>query len=327
MRLSTLSGLLQEKSTTLKTLDDEILSTCPTNEIEREVEEAEDVYSRIVETRAEIDVRTCEEAKKKKAGEPHDEGLVHMVSDKDNLTNDISHDQPEARVKMGALASPINAHNNSPLVQGDESVVKPKLPRIILPKFGGEITEFRGFWDRFESAVHNNPSLSTVDKFTYLHALLEGPAARSIQGLALTDANYSAATEILKSRFGNTQQIISAHMDDLLKLPVCHGDKMSQLRLIYDKIWVNVRGLEALGVNAEWYGSVLIPIIMAKLPPDIRLQVARITNKDVWNIEELLHIIKGEVEAREISDAMKPMKEDLQKPVKGDSTWALPPHW
>ena len=210
----------------------------------------------------------------------------------------MSRDPPEVRAKTGAPTSSINAHDNLAAAQGDESVVKPKLPKMVLPKF-------RGFWDRFESAVHNNPSLSTVDKFTYLHTLLEGTAARSIQGLALTDANYNAATEILKSRFGNTQQVISAHMDDLLKLPVCHGDKTSQLRLIYDKIWVNVRGLEALGVDAEQYGSFLIPIIMAKLPAEVRLQVARITNKDVWNIEELLQIIKGEVEAREISDAVK----------------------
>ena len=60
-----------------------------------------------------------------------------------------------------------------------------------------------------------------------------------------------------------------------------------------------------MGVDAEQYGSFLIPIIMAKLPADVRLQVARITNKDVWNIEELLQTIKGEVEAREISDAVK----------------------
>ena len=44
---------------------------------------------------------------------------------------------------------------------------------------------------------------------------------------------------------------------------------------------------------------------MAKLPADVRLQVARITNKDVWKIEELLQIIKVEVKVREISDAMK----------------------
>ena len=195
------------------------MTTCPTNEIEREVEEAEDIYSKIVETRAEIDVRTSEEAKKKKSGETRDESVIHVVSDTDNLINGMSCDQPKARAKSGAPAGLINAHYNSASVQGDESIVKPKLPKMVLPKFSGEITEFRGFWNRFESAVHNNPSLSTVDKFTYLHALLEGTAARSIrglQGLALTEANYTAAMEILKSRFGNTQQVISAHMDDLL---------------------------------------------------------------------------------------------------------------
>ena len=68
---------------------------------------------------------------------------------------------------------------------------------------------------------------------------------------------------------------------------------------------VNVRGLEALGVSAEQYGSFLIPVIMAKLPVEVRLQIARITTNDVWRIEDLLHIIKAEVEAREISDAVK----------------------
>ena len=58
-------------------------------------------------------------------------------------------------------------------------------------------------------------------------------------------------------------------MDDLLKLPVCHGDKTTQLRLLYDKIWVNVHRLEALGVSAKQYGSFLIPLIMAKLPADV----------------------------------------------------------
>ena len=199
LRLSTLSGLLKEKATDLKALDSEILSTCPTEEIEREVEEAEDIYSRIVETRAEIDVQAREKARKRKPGEPRGEDVVHVVSN-DNLINGMSRDPPEVRAKMGAPTSSINARDNPAAAQGDESAVKPKLPKMVLPKFGGEITEFRGFWDRFESAVHNNPSFLTVDKFTYLHTLLEGTAARSIQGLALTDANYNAATEILKSR-------------------------------------------------------------------------------------------------------------------------------
>ena len=66
-----------------------------------------------------------------------------------------------------------------------------------------------------------------------------------------------------------------------------------------------MHGLETLGVRAEQYGSFLIPIIIAKLPSEVRLQIARVTNKDVWEVEELLQVIKAEVEAHDISDTIK----------------------
>ena len=67
------------------------------------------------------------------------------------------------------------------------------------------------------------------------------------------------------------------------------------------------RGLEALGVKADQYGSLLIPIIMAKLPPEIRVHVARNTTQDVWDIESILKVIQNEIEAREISKKIKAM--------------------
>ena len=187
-------------------------------------------------------------------------------------------------------------------------VAKPKLPKIELPKFSGEVTKFRSFWESFESSVHQNTGLSAIDKFNYLRALLEGTAARSIQGLALTEGNYSAAIDILKERFGKPQHIISGHMKDFMKIPSCTSDKPSQLRAIYDKIHANVRGLEALGIGAEQYGSFLIPIVMDRLPADVCLQIARVTTKDIWEIDELLQVLRTEVEAREISDRIKAMK-------------------
>ena len=74
------------------------------------------------------------------------------------------------------------------LAQSDETIfaVKPKLPKITLPRFSGKVTKFQAFWDSFESAVDKYPSLSTVDKFNYLNALLEESAARSTQGLSLS---------------------------------------------------------------------------------------------------------------------------------------------
>ena len=102
-------------------------------------------------------------------------------------------------------------------------------------------------------------------------------------------------------------------MDELLKLQPCNGKKSSQLlRYIYDKVSVNVRGLEALGVQSEQYGSLLIPVIMSKLPADVRLQIARSTQNDVWVINDLLARIQREVEARVLSERVK-TNNDIKK--------------
>lgn len=66
-----------------------------------------------------------------------------------------------------------------------------------------------------------------------------------------------------------------------------------------------MRGLESLGVKADQCGSFLIPVIMSKLPADVRLYVALVSTKDVWEINELLKVIRGEVEARELTETMK----------------------
>jgi len=66
---------------------------------------------------------------------------------------------------------------------------------------------------------------------------------------------------------------------------------------VFDKINVNLRGLASLGINSEQYGSLLIPIVMTKLPSELRLPIAQETDKEVREIEELLAVIKKEVEA------------------------------
>ena len=60
-----------------------------------------------------------------------------------------------------------------------------------------------------------------------------------------------------------------------------------------------------MGISSDQYGSLLIRIIMSKLPSKIRLLVARKVSKDVWEVNELLHTIKIEVKAREACDLVK----------------------
>jgi len=79
--------------------------------------------------------------------------------------------------------------------------VKPKLLKLYIVKLSGEVIKFRTFWDSFNSAIHNNPSLSEVDKFSYLQGLLEDLVATAIQGLTLSEKNCQAAREFLEQRF------------------------------------------------------------------------------------------------------------------------------
>lgn len=180
-----------------------------------------------------------------------------------------------------------------------------KLPKLALPKFRGEVTQWQNFEDSFNSAINVNHHLSLIDEFNHLHSLLEGQAARAIQGLTRIEANYNSAIEILQKRFGKSQNIISKHMDEMLTIPGCVNDNASQLLLVYDKISVNIRGLEPLGVSSNQYGSLLIPVIISQLPHEIRVQVARNTAREVWDMSELLEVIRQEVEALEISEGVK----------------------
>ena len=70
---------------------------------------------------------------------------------------------------------------------------------------------------------------------------------------------------------------------------------------------VNIRALEALGIQSDQYGSLFIQAIMSKLPSDARLQIARRTEKNLWEI------IRKEVEARELSEQVKANSE-IKKP-------------
>lgn len=113
---------------------------------------------------------------------------------------------------------------------------------------------------------------------------MEGPAASAIQGLTRTEANCNSAIEILQKRFGKQQNIISKHMDEILKIPAFVSDSASQHGLVYHKIRVNIKSVESLGVTSNQYCSVLILVIMSKLPHKISVQIATNTAREVWDM-------------------------------------------
>ncbi|XP_057299452.1 uncharacterized protein LOC130630071 [Hydractinia symbiolongicarpus] len=93
-----------------------------------------------------------------------------------------------------------------------------KLPKLELKKFNGDPLQWKSFDESFECAIHENESLSSVEKLTYLTNLLSGSAEQTISGLSLCNENYEIARDLLKERFGDPQITVSAHMNKLLTL-------------------------------------------------------------------------------------------------------------
>ena len=149
----------------------------------------------------------------------------------------------------------------SPPVSTSPSFQSDCLPKLVLPSFNGNPFAWQTFWDTFRSAVHDNTSISDVQKFNYLKAQLCDGAERVIAALPLTNANYAKSVELLEERFAQPHKIINAHMEALLNLP-SPTDHLSSLRLFYDSIETHIRGLEALGKTTETYGDIFVPIII-----------------------------------------------------------------
>ena len=88
--------------------------------------------------------------------------------------------------------------------------------------------------------------------------------------------------------------------------------------MIYDKVEANVRGLAALGIACDTYGS-LVPVMMNKLHEELRLIITRHIESGIWHLDKLLKSFKEEVEARERCSftSMSRPNERSNEPKKG----------
>ena len=170
-----------------------------------------------------------------------------------------------------------------------------RLPKLSLPYFSGDPLTWQTFWDSFEAAIHYNPNLTGVQKLNYLRAQLQGDAARVVAGFPLTNSNYEHSVSLLKQRFGQSYKLINAHIQALLNLPK-PANNHSSLQTFYDTIENHMRGLSSLGKSSDTYGSLLTPIILNKLPNEIKKTLTREHSNAEWTLDTLMRKIMKKLE-------------------------------
>ena len=183
--------------------------------------------------------------------------------------------------------------------------VEAKLPKLELPNFSGDVTAWQSFWDQF-SAVIDKSEIPEVNKFAYLLSLLKGEARSTVQGLSLTAEHYGIACKLLQERYGRKDRIVFLQVQELLKMTVPTAkDRVASLWKLQDDLLSHIRSLEALQITGAQYGVILTPLILSRLPNDIRLEWARDGEGHESDLEWLLDFLKREIQRRERSQTFK----------------------
>ncbi|KAJ8973004.1 hypothetical protein NQ317_004115 [Molorchus minor] len=140
-----------------------------------------------------------------------------------------------------------------------------RLPKIELPKFSGEYSGWLEFRDTFESMIHNNNSISDVQKFHYLRSCLIGDAVNVISSLEFSLHNYIVAWNALLDRYDNRNLLVHNHIKALFNIESSSKASSTGLRQIVDSVSKHMRALQQLKEPTENWDTPIVYVVSTKL--------------------------------------------------------------
>jgi hypothetical protein len=161
-------------------------------------------------------------------------------------------------------AAATNNNQNSTAIQSHQNS-KINLPVIQIPEFSGHFEKWLSFRDVFQSLIHNNNNLNSIEKMHYLKSSLSGDALHTIENLAISGANYDEAWSLLEKRYGNERLIVQAHIRKILNSPTINKCTAASLRQLSDDVRSNLAALKALNRPVQHWDDILVTIIPDKL--------------------------------------------------------------
>ncbi|CAK5074245.1 unnamed protein product [Meloidogyne enterolobii] len=79
-------------------------------------------------------------------------------------------------------------------------------PPIQLRRFDGTMENWCGFWETFRVLIHEDVTLSHIEKFNILESVLDDEAKDLLGGLQMTREGYETAIDLLLKKFGNDKK-------------------------------------------------------------------------------------------------------------------------
>ncbi|XP_073948766.1 uncharacterized protein [Choristoneura fumiferana] len=147
-----------------------------------------------------------------------------------------------------------------------------KLPKIVIPIFSGNYSEWVTFKDLFESLVHNNSTIKDVEKLHYLKGYLTGEAELLLRQIPISNANYSKCWELLKQRYDNKRFICNMILKRFLSQKNAAVESSTFLKELIDTSSDCLSALANIGVDVSTWDAIVIHLLTLKLDQETRKQ-------------------------------------------------------
>ncbi|XP_049287140.1 uncharacterized protein LOC125765746 [Anopheles funestus] len=170
------------------------------------------------------------------------------------------------------------------------AVPQMRLPKLSLPVFDGKYENWLNFHDSFMSMVHNAPGLSNIQRFHYLRVSLTNTALQLVQGISISEENYSIAWELLLKHYNDPNRLKAKHVEQLFEYTALKRESAAELRTLVEKFGINVKVLKQLGEPTEHWDTLLVFMLSRSLDPktrrdweehissDVKISFAELTN-------------------------------------------------
>ena len=166
-----------------------------------------------------------------------------------------------------------------------------KLPKLMLPFFSGDFTQWTGFYDVYESVIDKNKELTPVQKLSYLKGQLKGEAAELIKGFKIENDSYEAALELLKKTYGQKDKVKTAFVQKLVDL-VPPNYEVDSLKSYYASFESTVRMLHSIEITAD---EIMAVILMSKVPSPLKEVLKRELKDNSIDLQEFMSNYQLEV--------------------------------
>lgn len=181
--------------------------------------------------------------------------------------------------------------------------VRPRLPKLELFTFDGNIESFTTFYETFCSLVHNQIGISNIDKFHYLLSCTKGSALSIVKSVPITASNYEVVWQSLLDKYQDNRMLVGKYLDKMLNFPALKSESPTNLNNFIETFDHSYRAINALNID-HLSSYVLCHIALRGLDPSTRKNFEQgLDQRTIPTYEQLMSHVHNQIKILEHSQA------------------------